>query len=272
LIDFKGAIYVNYSHPSVIDELTLFRIFALNLLIHETDLKWKILFTPYLCGEIIISLHLHIPINKITNPMKAFTKKLFFPLLAGIFLLNSSFHTANNFTQGVFKTSDDYVQKHLTLYDEIHLGPHGYKGTLNGKKVSGLYNKADFWGIQTEDGMAYRINTKYNIADHIIGKGSICFYAGQELVMELFEDGRLKSQYVNAEKGTKFSEVFWVSNGLDGEMLGASVDNLSKLFADSPDLVNKVQKTGIDEKNIKAWLDIFATVNGWIGEYNKGHK
>jgi len=44
----------------------------------------------------------------------------------------------------------------------------------------------------------------------------------------IISDGKLKSQYINQGDANKFSDVFWVSQGLDGDMMGASMDNLTK--------------------------------------------
>jgi hypothetical protein len=81
-----------------------------------------------------------------------------------------------------------------------------------------------------------------NVACQIITNANICYYAGTELVVKKNDDGSLKSISVNPETGAHFSDIFWVSKGIDGELLGASEDNLSKLFADSPELIAKMKE------------------------------
>jgi len=53
--------------------------------------------------------------------MKTFSKTLPLFISTLLFAVSSSFSsvTAQNFTQGIYKTSEDYTNHHLTLYDEI---------------------------------------------------------------------------------------------------------------------------------------------------------
>lgn len=205
--------------------------------------------------------------------MKTFQKILFAALLSGLFLLGSSVNkvSAQISTGGIYQTYDDYLHKRVTMYDEIKLGAHAFKGTLKGKKIATSYKDADFWGIQDEDGVDYRVNKKGNEIDRVITKGKICYFAGRQLQIEKFDDGKVKSMDIKAEDG-KFSDYFWVSAGGEGEMLAASIENLTKLFADDSELIEKMNKTGIDEKTEKKWLDDFTNVGNWIGEYDKTHK
>jgi hypothetical protein len=209
--------------------------------------------------------------------MKAL-QRIYLPvMMLGGLLLSSSFKTTRNAstdpTPGIYATYDDYVKHHVTPYDAIALGHSGFKGTVNGKKAPVKeYKNADAWGAQDENGVIYRFNKKANVADRVISNGKVCFYAGMELVVQRFDDGTVKSMTINADNGQKFSELFWVSQGGEGDMVGASIDNLSSLFADSPALIEKMKAKGIDEKNTKNWVDNFTNVAGWVGEYDKAHQ
>jgi hypothetical protein len=205
--------------------------------------------------------------------------KIAFPLiLAGSLIISSSFrgNPEKNaqvvVPMGTFATYLDYQKKNLVIYDEIKLGHGGYKGVLKGKKVSGAYKSADFWGAESEDGVFYRVNKKANIAPQIISNAKICFYAGMELSVSRFYDGSVKSvDLVNVDKGTKFSELFWISAGGEGDMIAASMDNLATLMADSPDLVTKMKAKGIEEKNADKWFDNITNISGWIKDYETLH-
>jgi hypothetical protein len=208
--------------------------------------------------------------------MKTIKKLQFLTILSGAFLINSSLNglSAQIITNpGIYKTYDDFSKHHLTKYDKIDIGQHGCKGVLNGKKVSSVsYKDADFWGMQNESGVIYRINKKANIADQVISNGKICFYAGPELIIKRNDDGSLNSMDIKADAGSKFSEVFWLSSGGEGEMIGASEDNLSTLMADSPDLVAKLKDKPIDETKTKTWIDSYTMIADLIGKYDKAHK
>jgi hypothetical protein len=192
-------------------------------------------------------------------------------VLAASFCFNSTINGQDDNT-GIFKTSDDYLNHHLTVYTVLTLKHNTFKGVFNGKKIpSTPYKDADFWGAEDDNGLKYRINKKANVADQIIGKGEIWYYAGQELVIERFNDGEVSGMGINAVKGTKFSDVFWFSKGGDGEMIGASLENLSILFANTPGVLAKLKDKGIDETNIDKWVEDFKNVNNWLGEYQKTH-
>jgi hypothetical protein len=205
--------------------------------------------------------------------MKTYQKIFFTIILAGLFLVGSFIGKLNAqiSTGGIYQTYDDYLHKHVTPYDEITLGAHSFKGVLKGQKFTTSYKDVNFWGIQSEESVDFRVNKKANIIDRIITKGKVCLYAGRELDIKLFDDGKIKSMDIKGDDG-KWSDIFWVSDGIEGVMIPASIDNLTKLFADSPDLVAKMTKVGIDEKDAKKWLDNFTNVNAWIAEYDKAHK
>jgi hypothetical protein len=211
--------------------------------------------------------------------MKTIQKTILPLILASGLMLTSSFSkvstkSAQVITEpGEYKTYDDYVKHQLTRYDAISIGHGGFKGTLNGKKVPNTsYKDADVWGLQNDNGVIYRINKKANLVDQVIGGGKIFYYAGTELIIKRNFDGSVKDMVINADDGQNFSDLFWVSEGGEGDMIKASLDNLSALFADSPALVEKMKAKGIDEKHTKNWLDNFYNVNGWINEYNKAHQ
>ncbi len=173
---------------------------------------------------------------------------------------------------GTFATYDDYVKKNLVQFDEIKVGRNGYKGVVKGKKVSGNYSKADFWGIETEEGVFLRLNKKANIPVQIISNSNICFYGGMQLSVSRYYDGSVKSvDFKGVDRGTKFSDIFWVSAGGDGDMMPASMDNLETLMSDSPDLVSKMKGKPINEKDIDKWEDNISLISGWIKEYNQLH-
>ncbi len=210
--------------------------------------------------------------------MKTIKRIFFLTILAGSILLNSSFFVSvsniiPNNGPGVYNTSDDYLKHHITLYDEITVKYNSFKGILKGQKVpSTQYKDASFWGIKDDNEITYRVNKKANVADRIMTQGKIWFYAGTELEIEVDKYGDLKSLRAHAVRGTKFSDVFWFSIGPDGDMIKASLDNLSSFLADSPDLVAKMKKIGIEEIDINKWVDNFKNISDWIGEYDKGHQ
>jgi hypothetical protein len=199
----------------------------------------------------------------------------FLQILAAMIAVSLSFNFLANGQDdntGIFKTSDDYLNHNLTVYSLLTLKHNTFKGVYNGTKIpSTPYKEANFWGVEDDNGLKYRINKKANVADQIIGKGEIWYYAGQELVIERYNDGEVSGMGINAVKGTKFSDVFWFSKGGDGEMIGASFENLSLLFADTPGVLAKLKDKGIDETNIDKWVENFKNVNNWIGEYEKTH-
>lgn len=205
------------------------------------------------------------------------TKKIFLSFaITGSLILIASFYglSAQIITEpGVYQTYDDYAKHNLTKYDAITINQHGYKGVLKGENVPvAEYKDATCWGIQNENGVVYRINKKANIADQVISNGKVCYYAGMELVVTKNDDGNLKAMDITAEKGTKFSDLFWISSGGNGEMIPASEDNLSKLFAGAKDLIAKMKAKGIDETDRKKFIDDFTNVADWIREYDKTHK
>lgn len=210
--------------------------------------------------------------------MKTIQKIVLPFLLTGTIAITSSFSgTTHKNTQvvvpmGTFATYQDYVKHVLVYYDEIKVGHGKYKGVIKGKKVAGAFKDADFWGIETEDGVFYRINKKANIAVQIITNARVCFYLGMELTITKYYDGSLKGIDLNSvDKGTKFSEICWISAGGEGDMIPASLDNLCTLMADDTDLVAKMKAKGIEEKNADKWFDNITLICGWIKEYEKAH-
>ncbi len=174
---------------------------------------------------------------------------------------------------GVYLKYEDYAKHRLTKYDAITINLHGYKGVLNGVNVPiAEYKDVTCWGIQNENGVVYRINKKANIADQVISNGKVCYYAGMELAVTRNDDGSLKVIDIAADKGAKFSDLFWISAGGNGEMIPASEDNLTKLFAGAPDIIAKMKAKGIDETDRKKFIDDFTNVADWIREYDKTHK
>jgi len=143
-----------------------------------------------------------------------------------------------------------------------------------GKKMDAQYKDASFWGAEDENGIMYRINKATNTADRIISKGKVFYYSGMELKFKIKGDdpgGKTKETLdIKAKNGVKFSDIFWISKGASGAMMGASKENLSKLLADSPDLVSKVQN--IDETNPDNWVDDYGTIRDLIVQYNKAHQ
>ncbi len=174
---------------------------------------------------------------------------------------------------GVYLTYDDYAKHKLTRYDAITITQHGFKGVLNGDKVPiKEYKDVTCWGIQDENGVVYRINPKANIADQVVSNGKVCYYAGMELKVTRNDDGNLKAMDITVEKGVKFSEIFWISAGGNGEMIAATEDNLAKLFASDKKIIAKMKAKGIDETDRKKFIDDFTNVADWIREYDKTHK
>ncbi len=204
-------------------------------------------------------------------------KKFIAPVLLTLFLtLSSSFvKKAGPVTlAGTYATYQDYTAKKLTEWDEIKFGHGKFKGTLKGKKIASSYKDASYWGGQNDEGVVYRFNKVKNIAVQVITNAKICFYAGMELSVERYDNGSVKEVNINdVEKSTKFSEIFWLSEGGEGEMIPASLDNLCKLMADNTDLVAKMKAKGLEEKNKdNVWFDNLNTISGWIKEYMKTAK
>ncbi len=174
---------------------------------------------------------------------------------------------------GIYVTYQDFQAKKLTEWDEIKFGHGAFKGApRGGKKLTSSYKDSPYWGGQTDEGTVYRFNKKSNIAVQIITNSKICFYAGMELTVNKYDNGTLAGIDIHADKGTKFSEVFWFSSGGEGDFIPASQDNLTKLLADNADLVAKVNAKGIEEKNVDKWFENITNICGWIKEYIKTAK
>jgi hypothetical protein len=208
--------------------------------------------------------------------MKTTQKTGLLIIFIGSLLFPASFNSlsAQIITEpGVYVTYHDYIKHNLTKYDEISIDKHGYKGVLKGEKVPVKeYKDVNFWALQDGNGVVYRINKKADMVEQVVSHGKVCYYAPMELVIKRNDDGSLKSMDITAPAGTKFSDIFLVSKGGNGEMIGASVDNLTLLFADSPTIVSKMKAKGIDETNVKHFIDDFLNVADRIREYDKKHK
>lgn len=205
-------------------------------------------------------------------------KKLLAPvLLIACFAINSSFTKKSAppiTTAGTFATYQDYVNKNLMEWDEIKFTHGGYKGVLKGKKLSGPYKDAPYWGGRNDEGVVYRFDKKASIAAQIITNSKICFYAGMELSIDRRDDGSVEQVNINGvDRSTKFSEVFFFSQGGEGDFMPASQDNLCKLMADNADMVAKIKDKTILEKNKgNAWFDNINNICGWIKDYMKTAK
>jgi hypothetical protein len=208
--------------------------------------------------------------------MKTIKKILTPVLLIALLAFSSSFTKKSGpiTTAGIFATYQDYVNKKLTEWDEIKFVHGGYKGTLKGAKIASSYKSSPYWGGRDEDGVVYRFDKKASVAGQVITNAKICFYAGQELKVDRRDDGSVEQVNIDGvDRSTKFSEVFWFSQGGEGDFMPATQENLCKLMADNADIVAKINAKGIDEKNKgNAWFDNINNICGWIKDYVKTAK
>ena len=134
------------------------------------------------------------------------------------------------------------------------------------------YKDADYWGGEDDEANIYRFNKKANKAVQVIANSKVCLYAGMELKINRYDNGTLEGIDIHADKGTKFSEVFWISSGGEGDFIPASIDNLADMMSSNPDLVAKMRAKGIEEKDADKWYDNITVISGWISEYAKTAK
>jgi len=165
------------------------------------------------------------------------------------------------------------MEHNLIIYRKLTLGRIGFKGVLNGKRIHSQYKDVDFWGIEDANGKIYRVNKRANLVDQVISQGKIFYYAGMEV--EIKKEGDIADKIsetisIKADMGVKFSDIFWISDGADGDMLGASKENLSSVLSDSPGVVAKMQN--IDETNADNWIDAFTGIAFLIHKYNQAHQ
>ena len=215
--------------------------------------------------------------------------------------------TENYKIKGVYKTLDDYNKGNLcTDYDLLISKQPKYnkffveKGQqviieknrypyvdATAKGVS--YDDATFYAYMDKDGFTWRLQLRGNhtmVPYRIVEKGKICVYTSDQVTLETDAKGNITSMncpsstrgYYWNDDGksgggtTEFFFNFYISNGLNGQLLVCTESNLKKLLADDADIVTKVKDKGIYQLRFHKWGESFSDLMGWVAEYNSKHK